>query len=345
MPTSLAKAERYIADPNNLYQQFKKGSFTRDLEVMAQFSLDDAGAVKVQSNSYTGESQAYDGYGSVSYGAADVIKANTGWIIYQLDQKRYYPMPIDKIEAEESLNNFVSRINGLLKYKVAVDVDTYRLSKLAYHAGVTINGAAGTTGDIDVDIVGTGDELDKTNIIPTIEVALAKQAEEEVTPDSFLMYTTPGVVRILEDADKIYRQINVREVEREGIAYKIKYIETSNGRVDIISIPKKYFHLFTLGTPANVNQAGTNLNTVGAIDTTFRFLIVARPAVNAVVKVNEARILPSGTVRGFLGDLFELFIYHDIFVIERRQAVGTVNDNLLTPIAFNGIIKCAVSEE
>lgn len=343
MPTSLAKAERYIADPNNLYQQFKKGSFTRDLEVMAQFSLDDAGAVKVQSNSYTGESQAYDGYGSVNYGANDVIKANTGWIIYQLDQKRYYPMPIDKIEAEESLNNFVSRINGLLKYKVAVDVDTYRLSKLAYHAGVTINGAAGMTGDVEADIVGTGDELDKTNILPTIEAALAKMANEEVTPDSFLMYTTPGVVRILEDADKIYRTINVREIEKDGLAYKIKYIETSNGRVDIISIPTKYFHLFTLGAPDGVNQAGTNLNTVGAVDTTFRFLLVARPAVNAVVKVNEARIMPSGTVRGFLGDLFELFIYHDIFVIERRQAVGTPNANLLTPLAFNGVIKCAVS--
>ena len=67
MATTLAKAIRYISDPNNLYQQFKKGSFTRDLEVMSQFSLDEAGAVRVQSNSYTGDSQAYDGYGSVCH--------------------------------------------------------------------------------------------------------------------------------------------------------------------------------------------------------------------------------------------------------------------------------------
>lgn len=343
MPTNLAKATRYIADPNNLYAQFKKGSFTRDLEVMAQFSLDDGGAVKVQSNSYTGDAQDYDGYGSVSTAAADVIKANTGWIIYQLDQKKYYPMPIDKIEAEESLNTFVARINGLLKYKVAADVDTYRLSKLAHTAAITINGAATMTGDLDADIAGSGDELDKTNILQTIETALAKMAEEEVTVDTYLLYTTPGVLRILEDADKITRFINVREVDRDGVGYKIRYIETSNGRVDIISIPKRYFHKFTLGAPAGVNQAGTNLNVVGDADTAFRFLLVARPAINAIVKVNEARIMPSGTVRGFLGDLFELFLYHDIFTIERHVAVGTVDkDTLLTPLAFNGVIKCAV---
>lgn len=339
MPTTLAKATRYIADPNNLFAQFKKGSFTRDLEVMAQFSLDDAGAVKVQSNSYTGESQAYDGYGSVSYAAADVIKANTGWVIYMLDQKRYYPMPIDKIEAEESLNNFVSRVNGLLKYKVAVDIDTYRLSKLSSQAGYVMDGAVDASGTVV-----TGTELDKTNILSTIEVALAKMAEEEVTPESYLMYTTPAILRILEDADKLTRFINTREVERDGIGYKIKYIETSNGRVDLISIPSKYFHIFTLNQPAGVNQAGTNLNVVGAVDTTFRFLMVARPAVNAVVKINEARIMPSGTVRGFLGDLFELYIYHDIFVIERHQAVGAVDANLLTQITFNGVIKCAITE-
>lgn len=346
MATTLAKAIRYISDPNNLYQQFKKGSFTRDLEVMSQFSLDEAGAVRVQSNSYTGDSQAYDGYGSVSYAAADVIKANTGWVTYQLDQKRYYPMPIDKIESEESLTNFVSRINGLMKYKVAADIDTYRLSKLAHQAGVTCVNSAGTSGVIDTDVVGAtaNAALSKTNILPTIETMLAKMAEEEVTPESYLMYATPATLRILEDADKITRFINVRETERDGISYKIRYIETSNGRVDIVSIPGKYFHAFTLNAPASITASGTNLNVVGAVDNLFRFMIVARPAVNAVVKVNEARILPSGTVRGFLGDLFELFIYHDIFVIERHAGVGAADaTTLLTPVAFNGVIKCEAS--
>ena len=342
MPLTLDKATRYLADPNNLFQQYKKRSFTAELEAKVQFSIDDAGAVKVQAQSFTGESQGYDGYGSVSTDAADVIKANTGWITYQLDQKRYYPMPIDKIESEESLNNFIGRVNGLMKRKVTVDIDTYRLSKLSAEASVVINGAAGTTGNIDSDIVGTGNALDKTNIFPTIEVALAKMANEEVTDDRYMLYTTPAIIRILEDADKIVRILNVRETTKDGVGFKIRSIETSNGALDIISVPDKYFHLFTKGAPTSVNQAGQNLNTVGALDTGFRFLLIAPSAINAVVKVNEARIMPSGTIKGFLGDLFELFLYHDIFVIERRESVGTIDANFLTPVAFNGVIKCSV---
>lgn len=331
MATTLAKAQRYIADPNNLYQQFKKGSFTRDLEVMTQFSLDDAGSVKVQSNSYTGESQAYDGYGSVDYGANDVIKANTGWIVYQLNQKRYYPMPIDKIEAEESLNNFVTRVNGLLKYKVAVDIDTYRFSKLYNQCGVLRQTAI----DTDTDTYPTTHiDLDRSNIMSTIEHDLAYMADQEVTVNSYILYATPQTVRILEDADKITRFINTREIERDGVNVKIKYLETTNGRVDIVPVPARYFRLFTLG-----DQTVTNSNSVGNQIPDFRYILLARPAVNAVVKVNEARIMPSGTVRGFLGDLFELFIYHDIFVIDRREAVGTPDGTtLLTTAAFNGVI-------
>lgn len=328
--TTLAKAQRYIADPNNLYQQFKKGSFTKDLEVLQKISLDDAGSIKVQSNSYTGESQGYDGYGSVSYDAADVIKANTGWVIYQLNQKRYYPMPIDAIEAEESLNNFVSRVNGLLKYKVAVDIDTYRFSKLINQAGAFDNGGVDpTTGKFPETPV----DLAKGNILQTLEADLALMANEEVTDMNYTLYATPDTIRILEDADKLTRFINSREVEAEGIGYKIRYIETSNGRIEIQSIPKKYFHAFTLGTQTTINS-----NAVGTVLADFRYLLLTKQAVNAVVKVNVARIMPSGTIRGFLGDLFELFLYHDIFVIERHKAVGAIDGNFLTDVAFNGVI-------
>lgn len=343
----LAKAIKYISDPANLYAQFKKESFTRDLEVLRQFNLDDAGAVRVQSNSYTGEAQNYDGYGSVSTSAADLIRKNTGWIVYQLDQKKYYGMPIDKIEAEESLNDFISSVNGLVKYKVTADIDTYRLSKLSNEASVVCNGAAVATGTIDEMLVGSGTDLDKTNILNTIETCLAKMAEEETTTDTYMLYTTPAVIRILEDADKLTRIINVREVEKDGIGYKIRFIETSNGRADLYNVPSKYFHLFTQGTPTDVNEAGTNLNTVGAIDTKFRFLLVARQAVNAVMKVHEARVIANGIMAGFLGDLFELYIYHDIFTIQRRKAVATAAEvdatTFLTPVVFNGVIKCALA--
>jgi len=342
----LYKAEKYIADPNNLYQQFKKESFTRDLEVMTQFSLDDAGAVRVQSKSFTGAAQNYDGYGSVSTTAADLIRANTGWIIYQLDQKKYYGLPIDKIEAEESLNLFISQVNWLVKTMVTVDIDTYRLSKLSSEASVVVNGAALPTGTIDQKLVGSGNDLDKTNVLPTIETCLGKMQNEEVTTDNYILYTTPAVAITIEDADKIVRIINVREVDRDGAKFNIRSISTSNGTADIIIIPDRYFHLFTHGDPTHVNQAGTNLNTVGAIDTGFRFLLVARSAINAVVKVNHARIMPEGTIRGFLGDLFELFIYHDIFTIERRRAVAVAADidpvTFLAPKAFNGVIKCSL---
>jgi len=345
--TLMDKAIRYISDPNNLWQQFKKGSFTRDLEVMTQFSLDDAGAVKVQSNSFTGAAANYDGWGSVGNdgGAsqtAGVIRANTGWIVYQLDQKKYYGMPIDTIEAEESLNNFISRVNGLMKYKVAVDVDQYRLSKLVASAGLALDGAVDTTTATQLPVTGT--EISRTNILQTIEYMAAQMAENEVTVDNYILYTTPAIMRIIEDSDKMLRFINVREVDRDGVNFIIRFIETANGRIDLVSIPTKYFCTFTAGTQAQGPRAWThNVNSVGAPDTQFRLLMIARPAINAVVKVNEARVMPSGTIRGFLGDMFELFLYHDIFVIDRRIAVGTPDANLLTGVAFNAVISLRVA--
>jgi hypothetical protein len=343
LSTSLEKAVKYISDPDNLYQQFKKGSFTKDLEVVKKFSIDQAGVVKVMSNSYTGESQAYDGYGSVSYTAADVIKANTGWVTYALDQKRYYPMPIDLIEAEESLNDFVSRINGLMKYKIAADIDTYRLSKLSSQAGIVVNGGISTiTGNLATDIVGSGVELDSSNILRTITTMLAYMANEETPEETYDLFATPGIVNILETANTITHFINDREITQDGVTTKIKTILTSNGEIEIKAIPDKYFHAFTLNNAGSINDAGKNLNVVGAKDTSFKFMIVCKQAVNAVVKVDTARILPNGTIRGFLGNLFELFLYHDIFAIERHAAVGTPDGTtLLTPLAFNGIIKCA----
>lgn len=337
MATNMLMAQRYIADPNNLYAQFKKGSFTKDLEVLQKFSLDDAGAVKVQSNSYTGDSQGYDGYGSVSYAANDVIKANTGWVLYQLNQRRYYPMPIDKIEAEESLNNFVSRVNGLLKYKVAVDVDTYRLSKLVAQAGFKHTGATRPDGTYPTGATGVTSEafipISKSNILETIESDLAKMAEEEVG-SLYHLYATPKTIKILEDADKLTRFINSRDIVSEGITSRIRYISTGNGDVVIHEgIPSKYWREFSAGN-GTLNSA-----TVGNQLDKFGYLLLAKEAVNAVVKVNEARILPSGTVRGFLGDLFELFLYHDIFVIERHTAVGAADSTTkLTSTSFNGVI-------
>lgn len=345
MAMTLAKVVRYISDPDNLYQQFKKGSYTADLEALTKFGIEEAGAVKVQSKSYTGNAQNYDGYGSVSTAATDLIIANSGWITYYLDQKKYYGMALDLIEEEESLNSTVSRINGLLRYKFTPDVDKYRFSKLAHKAGVTINGAALTTGDLTADLVGAGAALTASNIFTTIETALAKMAEEEVTGASYILYMTPSVLRILEDSDKITRFINSREIERDGLNVKIKEIVTSNGTAELRSIPAKYFCTFTEGAVTNdPNNVGLNANSVGDQDTNFRFLLVTKEAINAVVKVQEARIMPNGTIRGFRGNLFELFLYHDIFVIDRREGVGTADSTtLLTSAAFNGIIKCAIT--
>ena len=344
MPNLMKKAEKYIADPNNLYAQFKKGSYTKDLEVLAKFAIDNAGVVKVQSNSYTGESQAYDGYGSVSYAAADVIKSNNGWVNYALDQKRYYPLPIDKIESEESLNTFISRVNGLMKYKVTLDVDTYRFSKLANEAGKVVDGAIETvTGNLATDIVGSGNELTKSNVFTTITTILAYMANEELPGDTYVLYATPSVVTLIEDADRITHFINTRDMTQDGINTKVRFISTTNGDLEIRAIPNKYFHSFTKNNTGTADNAGKNLNVVGALDTNYRFMILTKTAINAVIKVDEARVLPNGVIRGFLGDLFELYLYHDIFTIERHQAVGTADGTtLLTPIAFNGVVKCAI---
>ena len=340
MSLALLKAEKYLADPSNLMQQFKANSFTADLESLQVFDLDGAGTVKVQSNSYTGSAQNYNGYGSVSTAGRDVITANTGWITYALNQKKYYPMPIDEIESEESLNTFISRVNGLLYFKVSADVDTYRLSKLSAQAGQVINGQAGSTGNLSTDINGLSTPADLTTatILPTIETAIAKMAEEEVGTGNYKLYLTPATARLLEQADKLTHFINSREVDKAGASVSISYIKTSYGSADIKVIPNKYFHSFTAGT----NVPGANDNVIGTeLDSTFRFLLLAKEAVNAVTKVQNARIIPNGRLAGFDGNLFEMFLYYDIFIIERHQAVGTADGTtLLTPTSFNGVIKC-----
>lgn len=331
----LQTAEAYLADPTNLYQQFKEDSYSRSLEVLQKFAIDEAGLVKVQSNSYTGDAQNYDGYGSTDTSSNSVINANTGWVTYQLNQFKYYPMPLDQIQSEESLNLSISRINGLIRYKVNADVDTYRFSKLASEAGVFRNGGVGSDGNFPET---TPVDLTPSNILETIENDVALMADEEVTGADFVLYTTPQVVKILESADKLTKFIDVRDYDRDGVNLKVRYIITGNGDVEIESVPSRYFHSFTAG-----NKDVKNSNVVGdTVDTNFRYMLLTRQAVNAVVKVHSARVIPNGYVKGFLGDFFELYIYHDIFVIDRHKAVGEAV-NFLTPKAFNGVIVNKIS--
>lgn len=347
MATYMSKVVKYLADPNGLCQQFKKMSFTNDLVARRVINLDGAGAVKVQSNSFTGASQAYDGYGSVSTAAANVIHKNTGWVTYQLDQKRYFALPLDQIETEESMNDVVSSINGLMKYTVNVELDKYRLSKLASEAGVTLNGAALSTGNIDNDILGnttTPVAITTANIFNTLKTMIGYMAEQEVNSSNYLLYCTPDVANLIESASEFTHFIEVRNITNEGVNVTIRSVRTINGSADLVVIPGKYFCAFTNGVAsATTDQAGTNLNTVGAVDTTFRMLLVAREAIDCIVKIDTARIIPNGRVAGFLGNLFELYIYHDIFTIKRYYGSGAADATTHLPtagLAFNGVIKC-----
>jgi len=217
MANSFTYAQKYLQDPNNLFQVYKAAAKTGVLESLVKFVPELANTVKIyhrELSSYTLDAYNRDS-GTVK---KDIVGS---WKTYTLTQDKGNSLYLDILDAEEVAgDSIIAEANFYARTVIAPAVDTYRLGVLGAGSGNVV------TTDPTVD-----------NVVDLIKGLVAFQEDNEVpTSTKKWLFVTPAFKQLLETADKITHFINWREAG-ENINTKVAYFDN----IEIISVPSSRF--------------------------------------------------------------------------------------------------------
>lgn len=198
------------------------------------------------------------------------------------------PMDVDETNMALSIANITRVFNDEQKIP---EMDKYAASKL-YEEFTTYGGTAETTA-LTVD-----------NILSVFDDMMEEMDEAEVPQDGRILYVTPAIKKLLKNAEKLQRSLDIKGTSANSVNRDVRSLE----EVTIESVPStrmKTSYNFTLGAePA----AGAGQINMILVHPTALFT----PQKYDVVLLDE----PSATSKGKW--LYYERKYWDLFVIEKK---------------------------
>jgi len=212
---------------------------------------------------------------------------------YTLSFDRDIEFFVDRMDVDES-NQAASAANITRTFLIehaAPEVDAYRFSKLATKAIATSNA--------------TAEAVDKTTVFSRLKADILKV--RKYGPANLIAYLSSQAMDALEQSTEFTRNIDVKPAAPGGIDTRI----TSLDGVQLVEVwDDSRFHTsfdFTSGfTPA-----------VGSYQ--INWLIVAKPAVIAKVKLNSIYLFEPGQHTQGDGYLYQNRMYHDLFILKNKE--------------------------
>ncbi|MFA6333912.1 MAG: InlB B-repeat-containing protein [Methanoregula sp.] len=182
MSQSLARAVNYIKEPKELFQVFKRGSYTTDL-IAKNVSF--IGAQDVKYQSITFDSATLGTYSTANgYTAMGIVAV---WKTLTLSQDKGNKLIIDKFEDEEAMaTGLVTYVNRYVLDVQAVAVDTYVFGIIAAKSGVTLTTLA--------------EALTSSTVITNLSKAFEILKNNNIEQNNLLLYCSPRFHALLNEA-------------------------------------------------------------------------------------------------------------------------------------------------
>lgn len=279
MANNIQLAKKYIGDPTNFNQVFKKGSLTARLDSAAH-RINFLNAKTVEIASYGFSTDLMGDYSRANGApAADIVDT---WKSYTLSQDKGNSLYLDVMDDEETLGEgLIRRANEFTRRIIIPGVDKYRFSVLG-----SVPTPATTPTVIGSKIV-SGAASTSADVITRIDTAFEYLAENEVDTDNSILYVTPAFKNLMQNATGITKYFSTQKAHDGDVSTLIQFY---NG-AEIVEVPS--------------NRLGEDVE----------FILVQPLAVGTAVKFDETRLINlTDTDATKFGHAWKYRIYYDLFL-------------------------------
>jgi len=225
---------------------------------------------------------------------------------------------LDSMDVDES--NFVANATNVMgqfqAQKVVPEIDSYRYSKIA-----SLAMAATTAKDSTLILATGGNAITSTNVLELVKADIAA-IQDIVGGEVPLVISMSAIIAsILEQSDKISKQINVTDFQKGDITTKVQSIDN----IPIIKVPSA-----RLKTAYQFYDGKTTGQTVGgfkAADTAknINWIITPLTAPIAVNKTEKVRIFDPNINQGADAWKLDYRKYHDLWIMDEAIKLCRVN--------------------
>ena len=213
-------------------------------------------------------------------------------------QTLVHPKDVDQTRQVASIQNITQTFNVSQKFPEMNAYMVYQLYKLWTSTDPTDSEKTAKTPDTR--------ELTTANILTVFDDAMTAMDEANVPPDGRILYCTPPVKRMFENADKISKSINVTNASSQKT---VNRVISRLDEVTLVKVPSKLMmtdYDFSVGWAPKQTAAQVN------------FLLVHPDAVIAPVSYSFAQLSPPDALSQGKWVYYEES-HEDVFIINRRQ--------------------------
>lgn len=215
---NIAMFKKYVDDPSNSYQVFRKNSLTQCLETpMGQFG-DNAEFSYPVFPFEDGDVPDYDKKNGFSN---DDVTYERKQIIFSQDKG--YSIPVDYRDLKESHLTAVAIYNNKLRQRDIPSIDKYRLNALVTGTGISGNARK----EILKEATGA---VTKDNCFDLYDAGVAKIFDAEIPTTGLVMFCPTATYNSFKKSDQVKRVIDLKD---KNIDRDIEYIDSSTRIVQI----------------------------------------------------------------------------------------------------------------
>lgn len=284
MANSIELAKKYIADPNNFNQVFRKGSLT-SLLLTERVVFLDADTIKMPKYGFSTDVQ---GAYSRENGTTRVGLVES-WDTYQLTRDMGETIDLDVMDDEETLGEgIMRRANERTRQVIVPSNDGYIFNVLA-----TVPTAATDPTVVGAKIV-TSAAATPATALSLVDAAIDYLEEAEVGVEDAVLYCTTEFKRKMANSTALTRMFGVKEV---GVA-NVKVTFETYEDIPIVSVPTK--------------RLGAGVE----------FILVNKKAVTYVNKFTESKLINlTETTDNKFGWAWKYRQYGDFFLSEGAAVI------------------------
>lgn len=296
MANTIALAQKYINDPANFNQVYKAAAKSADLEAN-EIKFLDGNVVKLPKYSFS--VSAMGTYDRAT--GAPVADLTETWSTYQLSQDKGNSLFLDVMDDEETLSEgLIKRANEYVRQIAVPTVDAYRFGVLG-----TVPTPAATPTVLGSKIVTSAASTTAT-ILTNVDAAFQYLEEKEVSVEGLILYVTPAVRNLMNNATGITKYFSVQQMHDGDVSTKVEFY---NGAKIVVVASSR------LGTKVE-------------------FILVQPKCVGSTVKFNESRLIDlTATDDKRFGFAWKYRMYYDLFLAAGPAIIEgtTPNFTLVNP--------------